>query len=522
MVLAGVFALQPGPVAADAWEGLAEAAHSDLVTTGFRDSLARFYAERRDRPLWFASVRPSARAVELLAVLADAASEGLDPADYQPDALRQACVQNPPPDPVDCELRLSDSLLRYARDVGYGALSAAEVDPAWYIPQQTLPAAKLLTAVADSDALTSLLRGLPPSHDAYRRLRRALADYRQAAHDAWPVVPPGPSLRPGDRDDRVPMLRARLRSELPAPSDAADADLYDPPLRAAVEAFQARHGLVVDGIVGRQTLAALNVPLAERIAELRLNMERWRWVPRELGAKHILVNLASFELTLAQTGHRPLRMRVIGGRPDRSTPAIQSAISRLVLNPVWTVPRRVAVEDLLPQLQQDPLALQAKDISVLARADTTWVEVDPAGIDWHGHHANDFPFVLRQAAGPRNSLGRIKFDMANAFDIYLHDTPAKGLFGRPLRAFSAGCIRVQQPLRLAARLLDSDPDRAAAALWRRIDRGDTQYIPVASEVPVYLVYLTAWVDDAGEVQFRRDLYRRNGRLRHTFAFETGE
>ena len=324
----------------------------------------------------------------------------------------------------------------------------------------------------------------------------------------------------GDRSGRVRMLRVRLAAEQAAPLEGAEACLFDAGLRAAVEAFQARHGLTQDGVVGPRTLAALNVSLSARIAELRVNMERWRWLPRELGGRHILVNLPGFELTLTREDQEPLRMRVIGGRPDRSTPALRSDVRQLVLNPEWTVPRRIAVEDLLPQLQQDPLALQAKDIRVLIRQDQAWSEVDPQQVDWSTHHADDFPYVLRQAPGSGNSLGRIKFHMYNRYQIYLHDTPVRGLFRKPQRAFSSGCIRVEQPLRLAAHLFDGDADRVGAWLWRRIEQGDTDFLRVRPRVPVYLVYLTAWVDDGGTLQFREDIYQRNTKLRHRFQLET--
>ncbi len=522
VLLAGAFFLQPGPVVADTWAGLTEAAsRSDRVTQAFRAPLSRFYAERQGRPLWFNSIRPSSAVAELLAVLADAASEGLDPADYDPDALRRVCAHDPPLDPLGCELSLSDSLLRYARDVGYGALPAAAVDPGWHIPQQQLPVAEMLDRVAAADDLTPLLHELPPPHEGYRRLRDALALYRETASIPRPVMPTGRLLRMGDRGGRIRLLRARFVPEHPELLDAGRACLFDAGLQAAVRAFQARHGLAEDGVVGPLTLAALNVPVGARIAQLRLNMERWRWLPRDLGERHILVNLPGFELTLTRDGQEPLRMRVIGGRPDRSTPAIHSEVSQLVLNPQWTVPRRIAVEDLLPQLQQDPLALQAKNIRVLIRQDQGWAEVDPQQVDWSQYHANNFPYLLRQAPGPGNSLGRIKFNMYNRYQIYLHDTPARGLFRKPQRAFSSGCIRVEQPLRLAAHLFDGDADRVGAWLWRRIERGDTDFLRVRPKVPVYLVYLTAWVDDDGALQFREDIYQRNAKLRHRFQLETG-
>lgn len=523
LALSSLLLLQAGAVAASSWAELADsAAHARQVAPALRAPLAAFYMQRQGRPLWFNSVVPVAKADELLAVLGDAAHEGLDPAAYQVEALRRDCLQGPPRDAVDCELRLSDSLLRYARDVGFGTQPAADVDPNWRIPPQPIGLQALLERVAGSEKLTPVLQTLPPPHAAYARLREALAHYRRSGQMPWPRVTAGPLLREGDRDRRVRLLRTRLAVERPDLLDVARPCRFDAGLGAAVRAFQARHGLAQDGVVGPHTLAALNVPRAARIAELRLNMERWRWVPRELGKRHIFVKLPGFELTLVRAGRAPLRMRVIGGRPKRSTPSMQGAVNQLVLNPEWTVPRRIAVEDLLPQLQQDPLSLQAKAISVQVRQGEDWAEVDPLSVDWSRHHADNFPYWLRQAPGAGNSLGRIKFNMYNPYQIYLHDTPARGLFRKPQRAFSSGCIRVEQPLRLAANLFDGDSEQIADWLWRRIDRGNTDFLRVSPRVPVYLVYLTAWVDDAGDVQFRPDLYQRNAKLRHRFQPEPAE
>lgn len=489
-----------------------------MVSEAFRAELTRFYAARDYRPLWFGSARPVPRTAELIAVLGEAKREGLNPADYITVDLQQACG-DPAPDPLSCELALSDSLLRYARDVGHGLLRAAELDPNWHIPQQPLVAEALLARVAETTDLTTLLHELPPPHHGYQKLRDALAGYRVwASSGQWFPVPAGPTLRQGERGARVLALRERLGGRDHQLLESADPALFDDRLEAAVRAFQFRHGLDVDGIVGRRTLAGLNVPPQERIAQLRTNLERWRWLPRELGDSHILVNLAGFDLTLVQPGRAPFRMRAINGRPDRTSPAFQSKVNRLVLNPDWTVPRRLAVEDMLPQLQRDPHALEAKGIEVLRREGGELVPVDPASVDWHRLHKDNFPYVLRQLPGPQNSLGRIKFVMPNAFDIFIHDTPAKGLFAKRVRTLSSGCVRVEQPLELASRLLADGREDPAGWLQGRIDVGDTENLPLASPVPVYLVYLTAWVDEAGNLQFRDDVYGRNVQMRDRFAF----
>lgn len=505
---------------AEPLRGLAIAlAQSGSVSEEFREALARFYARRDYEPLWFEGLRWTARSAELQPVLDAAAKEGLDPQDYALRDLYRHCASRAM-DPVSCELRTSDTLLRYARDVGYGRLRAEDMDPNWHMPQQDLPVPDLLAAVEAADDLTAVLERLPPPHAAYRKLRTALAEYRhQMAGRNWPAIPDGPSLRPGDRDERVTPVRERLALVSPALQASTDPTRFDALLESAVRDFQARHGLDTDGIVGRQTVAALNVLPAERIIQIRLNMERWRWMPRELGPDHVLVNLAGFELTLAQAGEPGLRLRAIGGRPDRTSPAFHSSIRRLVINPDWTVPRRLAVEDMLPQLRRDPLAMQRKGIQVLSSRDGEFAAVDPTRIAWRDYHKENFPFVLRQEPGPHNSLGRIKFDMPNPFSVFLHDTPARELFNKSERTLSSGCIRVDRPFELAARLLGGDAETVEQSLVRMVDRGDTQHLTINPPVPVYLVYLTAWVDDAGVLQFRSDVYGRNVRMRDWFSLQ---
>lgn len=482
----------------------------------YRRAMQGFYAARDYRPLWFSSVVPRPAAAELVAALRASDREGLDPAAYQPTELRRDCLENRPEDPVRCELRLTTSLLHYAEDVAHGMERAADLDPHWHIPQASLDAVGLLQRVSAAPDLAALLDSLPPVHTQYRRLRQALAAYR-ARQDEWFTLAEGPSLRPGVRSDRVLGVRERLGADEPALLGAAEPAYYDEGLVAAVKAFQARHGLDVDGIVGTLTRAAMNIPLEIRIQQIRLNMERWRWLPRELGDSHVLVNLAGFDLALIRDDVPVLQMRAISGRPDRTSPSFQSRIRQLVINPPWNVPRRLAVKDLLPMLQRDPRALQAKQIEVLQRQGGDFVTVDPETIDWSAYHEDRFPFLLRQRPGVRNSLGRLKFVMPNPFEIYIHDTPAKGLFQKSVRTFSSGCIRVEKPQELALQLLSGDREHNQRWIQGWFDKGQTEVMPVEPDVPVYLVYLTAWVDGMGNFQFRNDVYGRDGPLMDRFS-----
>jgi murein L,D-transpeptidase YcbB/YkuD len=335
------------------------------------------------------------------------------------------------------------------------------------------------------------------------RIEQALARYRAlAAAGGWATLPEGPVLEPGATDARVPLLRARLAAtgDLPGAGEGAR---YEADLVGALRRFQARHGLLVDGRVGERTRAALNVPAAERAATLALNLERWRALPDPAGAL-LRVNTAAATLDLIRDGTSVLSMAAIVGKPSTPTPDFESAVTAVVFNPAWTLPRSIAAGEILPQLRRDPRHLAANEMRILERPD------DPhgLGVDWSRVSRAGFPFTLRQAPGPRNPLGRIKFDVPSRYDVYLHDTPEHAWFARPERARSHGCIRLAGARELASVLLGWD----AASIEAAIAAGETRRLAVAP-VPLVIAYLTAFVDAAGEVHFRPDIYRRDAATR---------
>ena len=479
-------------------------------TTHTLDSLEAHDRRPQGEPIWSEGGRLNARATLLTQAIELAAAEGLDPNQYRLPAMVADSSVSPQVGP-DLEQQMTTLYLRLARDLHSGELTPRQIDPNWYLPVEPFdPDAALALLRRYSDA-SELVHALSPQAPAYQHLRGALHDYRVlASQGGWPELPQFPTLRPGERRAEVPLLRRRLQLEGDHPAGAPlEAELFDPTLETAVRRFQSRNGLVEDAVVGAKTLAALKVKVEERIDQIRANMERWRWLPRDLGSQYLLVNTAGYELTLFLDGQPVMQQRTINGTQKRQTPSFASRITHLVVNPRWTVPRLIAVKDLLPKQQQDVEYLSHLGIQVLRHEEGEWIRLDPLSIDWRRYNKNNFPFTLRQAPGDKNSLGRIKFVMHNPFSIYLHDTPAKGLFQKPIRAFSSGCIRVQGVDQLARRLLLNGGQSPAEALDEPLNGLETHIQRLARPMPVYLVYFTSWVDDTGLVHFRPDVYRRN-------------
>ncbi len=480
--------------------------------------LRRFYRARGFAPAWDPDDGGAERAAALITALARAEDHGLDPGDYHLDGIRSRLAPSGERAAAESELLLTDAFLRYATHVRSGRLRPEEVEPDWGIaPARFDPGTALARAIEEPRTFQARLDSLPPPAEGYRRLVEALRDYRAlAALGAWPVVPAGPSLEPRQRDARVPTLRRRLAAEDRVVVRAAGTD-YDVELDRAVRRFQARHGLVVDGIVGSATLRELNVPAGERVRQIGLNLERWRWLPRDLAPGRIAVNAADATLQVVAEGRVVLRSRVVVGDLQHPTPVAQARLDAIILNPPWNVPASIAGAEILPLLRMNPRYLADNDIVILDRQAT-----DPFGraVDWSAVPAQPFPFRLQQRPGPKNPLGRIKFDIPNRFDVYLHDTPARSLFARPVRTASHGCIRVERALDLAAYVLDLEPEPwNRSMLEEAIAAGRGQQIRLHRSLPVYILYWTAFVGEDGALQFREDVYGRDQRL--AAALRTG-
>lgn len=476
-----------------------------------RTLVASLYERRGFAPLW----SEPARARSLLEAIEASTTHGLDPRDYHAEQL--AAVPATPANDAERlrataqrELLATDAFVRLAYHLYFGKADPRSISGAWNFAR-TLdgvdPAAALAELLDARDPAVAL-EGLAPKLPAYRALRNALARLRAVERaGGWPQIAPGPKLEAGATGPRVAQLRARLQ----ASGDLAEGDaphVFDAALEAAVRRFQSRHGLEADGIAGRATLAALNVGVADRIAQVRANLERLRWVARELAGDYLLVDIAGFAAQLWRDGALVWSARVVVGKPFRTTPEFRARMKYLVLNPEWNVPPTILREDVLPKVIADPAYLERHHMRVL---DAAGQRVDPAAIDWSQYRTNPraFPYQIVQAPGGDNPLGAIKFMFPNEHSVYLHDTPARALFERAARAFSSGCIRIERPLELARLLLDDPVRWPEEKLREAIATGRTQTVPVRHTVPVLLLYFTAQVDADGTLHFRPDLYRRD-------------
>lgn len=468
------------------------------------------YAARAYQPLW-----PAERAAAAQEALAGAQAHGLRPADYHLPAIERLGAD--PAAQAQRDLLLSDGLLLLGSHVRSGAV---EVGSLVARRQPLLLDADLPGRLQQAATAADFLAGLTSSLAGYPRLQEALARYRAiTAAGGWPRLPDGPTLRPGDRDPAIHVLRARLAREGMdrAPPERPDAQ-FDPPLALAVQAFQKRHGLDADGVVGMRTRRALDTPASRRVAQLVANLERRRWLGEAPGKRQVRVNTAAFTLDAIDGARVTLHMRVVVGQPFRPTPEFADRIRYLVLNPYWEVPPSLAVEDKLPLIRRDPGYLEREHIRVLQGWGEQPTRIDPASVDWNGL-GSALPYRLRQDPGPWNALGRVKFMFPNAHNVYLHDTPARALFAQAERGFSSGCVRLQDAPALAEWILADHPRWTAQALREALAGQDTRTVHLPEPVPVYLLYWTAWVDADGTVQFRRDIYDRDEPLAAVLAGE---
>lgn len=432
-----------------------------------------------DRPAF------SARQVETLTgVLRDAQAQGFLGSVLSGDAPRS-------------QAELETAVLRYARaQQGLGA----RLNPDWAMERPALDIASSFAGAVAQNRLPEWLQELPPPFAAYRGLVAGLAQYRAISEaGGWPQLPARLTVKPGQRSPDVLRLRERLAAEGYTFPETEDLRLYDQGLRESVALFQGRHGLAATGLLDNATLRALNVPVETRIAQIQANLERWRWVPRPLPAQRIEINSADASLRLLDEERPVLVMRVIVGRPKDPTPILADQIGSVTFNPSWLVPQSIAKREILPKAAREPGYLEREGFVFVPD------KTDPGRTR------------LEQRPGPKNALGKMRFNLGNSFAIYLHDTPDRRKFDRAGRQFSHGCIRLEDPEALLLRLIEGDPGVPPDLAETALRSEQTRRIALARPMPVYLFYWTAFADEAGNINFRADSYGWDAALIQSLA-----
>lgn len=473
----------------------------------------RFYAAREFAPAWIEGTSARPQMDDFIAALRAARDEGLDPELYSLSPLEERRAEASrgfltekgfaPEEAGALDVWLTYLYMKFASDLADGVSDLAHADAAWKIEPEAFDAREHLEQALAGNRVAESLRELTPDAPEYRALRTALGEYRALADKGgWPAVPRTLKVKRGDRSLAVRALAARLAASGDYRGRVAregEPMSFDRELQDAVRAFQRRHGLDEDGAVGSGTRAALAVPIERRIQQIELNLERWRWLPRELGDRHILVNIPAYRLEVWEDGQVPLAMRVVVGRKESPTPIFNDRMTYLVFSPYWNVPPDIARDETLPAVLKDAAFLERANMEVL---DESGQIIDPSTIDLE----DPARYRFRQRPGSGNSLGLVKFMFPNQYNVYLHDTPADSLFARASRSFSHGCVRVEQPEALAAYLLADQPEWTGDRIREAMHAEDEAIVRLKSKIPVYLGYWTAVAGGDGQVQFLDDVY----------------
>ena len=487
--------------------------------------LQGLYRTRAFQPAWIGRGAPLPQADALLNAVRLADREGLKPEEYHlleimaliaewrshQDNNLQFSIDKQ----IDLDFLLTDALVAYGFHLLNGRVDPDKLDPEWLSYPKDLYLNDVVENVMRTGNVEAAFQRLIPRDPLYRSLKQTLAVYANIARTGgWPLIPQPRGLKKKvDDSGYLSLLRQRLllTGDLSSPESSGD-HAYDEGTKNAVRRFQKRHGLKADGVISLATLKEMNVPVEKRIQQITLNLERLRWLPEDIGNRYIIVNITDFGLELFQDDRVVMDMPIVVGKQKQRTSAFSGKMTYIELNPYWNIPKTIAAKEILPNVQKDPAYLAKKKIKVIEYRQRQEKEVDPASIDWSKIHPDKLRYSFRQDFGPGNALGRIKFMFPNKFDIYLHDTPERHLFKRTQRTFSHGCIRIAKPIDLAEYLLKNENGWNRKKILAEIGKGKRQTLKLQHPMDVHILYLTAWTDHQGTVQFRNDIYRGDDSL----------
>jgi murein L,D-transpeptidase YcbB/YkuD len=473
-----------------------------IKAAGFSDAekaeLQGVYAETSHRLLWS---EPALRSA-LLKALVSLESEGIDieRVGPLPGYNRDGAIEG--------DVLATHALLRAAHIVAGDAMETNAI-PGWHIEPRAPNLVPSIAAVVMQGRIGDLLRELRPQNAAYNRLRSSYVSYMRLSAERWEPIALT-TARIVEADDPRMAVVARALKLL---GDLSEGYSEDRDIPEAIKRFQQRHGLAIDGRVGPATLAELNVPPSARAAQIAVNLEYWRLLPRSWPSRYVVVNTAAAHLDVISNDISSFTTPVIVGDPNHATPITNATITGVTFNPPWTVPYSIATKEMLPRLRRDPGYLERNSIEILERPEDPYGR----GLDWTRYSSRNFPFQLRQVPGPGNALGLVKFEMPNAFNVYLHDTNNKSLFDKNERALSHGCVRVKCARELAEHLIDDPSVWVNTGLLNALDNGETYRVQLKEGLPVFLLYFTAFVDETGTLNFRPDVYGRDAAMRRAFS-----
>jgi murein L,D-transpeptidase YcbB/YkuD len=474
-----------------------------------RGIVRKFYADRRYAPAWHDHKGRTHKVAFALDSLRRAEDHGLTRALYgEPELTARADAHTselsdiaPSPQAIaDLDVDLTTAVLKLATHVAVGRHNPAVIDRRWNVRRQAPDLAAALNE-ALADQARSWLDRVRPIHPEYAALQKALTQLRAQQAAGWTPIP-RVSLREGQTHAALPALRARLGAGGYLRSDAPASTRYDATLANAVKRFQEHHALPANGVLDRATIDALNVPLAARIAQVSVNLERWRWLPDDLGTRHLMVNVPQFHLIVRERTTAVMDIRVVVGKRGDETPLFSDELTEVVFSPYWNIPETIALKETVPAIAQDPDYLSRNNMEIV---DAAGAVVPASAVPWDDERALR-AFSFRQRPGATNALGYVKFLFPNKHNVYLHDTPADALFKRVGRAFSHGCVRVEEPETLAQYVLRDQPEWTPDRISAAMRAGEERHVRLTQAIPVHIVYMTAWVDANGGLHFQNDVY----------------